>query len=45
MEDLREKKNPTALQSCRGIVFTHGVWMGGLVGGRREKLCPVSQKP
>ena len=22
---------PTALKGCRGIVFTHGVWMGGFV--------------
>ena len=27
---------PTALKGCRGIVFTHGVRMGG----RREKVCP-----
>ena len=27
---------PTALKGCRGIVFTHGRW----VGGRREKVCP-----
>ena len=25
---------PTALKGCRGIVFTHGVQMGGRVGGR-----------
>ena len=25
---------PTALKGCRGIVFTHGVRMGGPVGGR-----------
>ena len=24
---------PTALKGCRGIVFTHGVWMGGRAGG------------
>ena len=24
---------PTALKGCRGIVFTHGVRMGGRVGG------------
>ena len=24
---------PTALKGCRGIVFTHGVRMGGQVGG------------
>ena len=27
---------PTALKGCRGVVFTHGVRMGG----RREKVCP-----
>ena len=38
---------PTAFQSCAGIVFTHGVWMGVRVGGAvnqavglREKACP-----
>ena len=31
---------PTALKCCRGIVFTHGVWMGSLAGGLREKICP-----
>ena len=25
---------------CRGIVFTHGVRMGGRAGGRQEKVCP-----
>ena len=34
---------PTALKGCRGIVFTHGVRMGGRagvqVGGRREIVC------
>ena len=29
---------PTALKGCRGIVFTHGVRMGGWAGGR--KVCP-----
>ena len=24
---------PTALKGCRGIVFTHGVRMGGWAGG------------
>ena len=28
---------PTALKGCRGIVFTHGVRMGG----RREEVCPA----
>ena len=27
---------PTALKGCQGIVFTHGVRMGGW----REKVCP-----
>ena len=31
---------PTALKGCRGIVFTHGVRMGGRVGGLREIVCP-----
>ena len=31
---------PTTLKGCRGIVFTHGVRMGGRVGGRREIVCP-----
>ena len=31
---------PTALKGCRGIVFIHGVRMGGQVGGRREIVCP-----
>ena len=34
---------PTALKGCWGIVFTHGVRMGGWVdgraGGRREEVC------
>ena len=25
---------PTAIKGCWGIVFTHGLWMGGWVGGR-----------
>ena len=25
---------PTALKGCRGIVFTHGVRIGGRAGGR-----------
>ena len=28
---------PTGLKGCRGIVFTHCVWMSGRVGGRRGK--------
>ena len=31
---------PAALKGCQGIVFTHGVQMGGRWGGRREKVCP-----
>ena len=30
---------PTALKGCRGIVFTHGVRMGGWSVGR-VKVCP-----
>ena len=34
---------PTALKGCRGIVFTHGIQMGGRpggrVGGRWEIVC------
>ena len=31
----------TALEGCRGIVFTHGVQMGRRVGGRSAgKVCP-----
>ena len=26
---------------CQGIVCTHGVWIGGWAGGRREKVCPA----
>ena len=40
---------PTALKGCRGIVFTHGVWMGGRAGGRaaggKKFVRAVSQKP
>ena len=31
---------PTAFKGCRGIVFTHGVRMGGQVGGWWEIVCP-----
>ena len=31
---------PTVLKGCRGIVFTHGIRMGGRMGGWREKVCP-----
>ena len=31
---------PTALKGCRGIVFTHGVWMGRQAGGQAAgKVC------
>ena len=30
---------PTALKGCRGIVFTHGVRMGGRAGGRAAGNC------
>ena len=33
----------TALKGCRGIVFTHGVWMGGQVAGKKF-VRAVSQK-
>ena len=36
---------PTALKGCRGIVFTHGVWMGGWAGGGKKFVRAVSQKP
>ena len=32
--DLVSSFYPTALKGCRGIVFTHGVRMGGRAGGR-----------
>ena len=35
---------PTALKGCRGIVFTHGVRMGGWAGGGKKFVRPVSQK-
>ena len=31
---------PTALKGCRGIVFTHGVWMGGWGDGGKKLVCP-----
>ena len=36
---------PTALKGCRGIVFTHGVQMGGRAGSRKKFVWPVSRKP
>ena len=36
---------PTALKGCRGIVFTHGVPMGGRAGGGKKFVRAVSQKP
>ena len=30
---------PTVHKGCLGIVFTHGVRMGGLAGGRRQEVC------
>ena len=30
---------PTAIKGCRGIVFTHGVRMGGRAGGRWDEVC------
>ena len=35
---------PTTLKGCRGIVFTHGVRMGGRAGGRKKFVRAVSQK-
>ena len=39
---------PTALKGCRGIVFTHGVRIGGRsggwLGGGKKFVWPVSQK-
>ena len=35
---------PTALKGCWGIVFTHGVRMGGRAAGK-EFVRAVSQKP
>ena len=34
----------TAIKDCWGIVFTHGVWMGRRVGGRKKFVRAVSQK-
>ena len=40
---------PTALKGCRGIVFTHGVRMGGRAGiradGGKKFVRAVSHKP
>ena len=36
---------PTVLKALRGIVFTHGVWMGGRAGGGKKFVWPVFQKP
>ena len=36
---------PTALMGCRGIVFTHGVRIGGCWAGGKKFVRPVSQKP
>ena len=33
---------PTALKGCRGIVFTHGVRMGGGVGGGKKIVRAIS---
>ena len=35
---------PTALKGCRGIVFTHGVRMGGWAGSGKKFVWAVSQK-
>ena len=36
---------PRALKGCRGIVYTHGVQMGGQAGGGKKFVWAVSQKP
>ena len=44
--ELKAVFYPTALKGCPGIVFTHGVRMGGQVGGGGKKFVrAVSQKP
>ena len=35
---------PTAHKGCQGIVFTHGIWIGGRAGGRKKFVWAVSQK-
>ena len=35
---------PTALKDCQGIVFTHGVRMGGRAGGGKKFVQAISQK-
>ena len=30
---------PTAIKGCEGIVFIHGIQMGGRAGGQWEKVC------
>ena len=32
------------LKGCRGIVFTHGVWMDGRAGSGKKFVWAVSQK-
>ena len=36
---------PTAHKGCSGIVFTHGVRMGGQAGVGKKLIRAVSQKP
>ena len=32
------------IKGCWGIVYTHGVWMGGWAGGGKKFVGAVSQK-
>ena len=36
---------PTALKGCRGIVFTHGVWLVRWASSGKKFVRAVSQKP
>ena len=45
MSLMRRASYPTARKGCRGIVFTHGVRMGGCLGGGKKFVRAVSQKP
>ena len=36
---------PTGLKGCGGIVFTHGVRMGGRAGAGKKFVRAVSKKP
>ena len=43
--DIKITITPQPLRAVGGIVFTHGVRMGGWVGGRNKFVRAVSQKP